>query len=59
MALMEIHEFSSNVPFHLFIFGHDFYKLVFFQAPTATDASCDSVVTTPQHSVRDANNPAG
>ncbi|KAL6276115.1 hypothetical protein ACE6H2_019716 [Prunus campanulata] len=27
-------------------------------APT-TDASCDSVVTTPQHSLRDANNPAG
>ncbi|KAL6204840.1 PREDICTED: homeobox-leucine zipper protein REVOLUTA [Fragaria vesca subsp. vesca] len=25
----------------------------------ATDASCDSVVTTPQHSLRDANNPAG
>ncbi|KAF7823398.1 Homeobox-leucine zipper protein REVOLUTA [Senna tora] len=24
-----------------------------------TDASCDSVVTTPQHSLRDANNPAG
>ncbi|KAG6778264.1 hypothetical protein POTOM_018118 [Populus tomentosa] len=28
-------------------------------APTATDASCDSVVATPQHSLRDANNPAG
>ncbi|XP_065865934.1 homeobox-leucine zipper protein REVOLUTA isoform X1 [Euphorbia lathyris] len=28
-------------------------------APSATDASCDSVVTTPQHSLRDANNPAG
>ncbi|XWS53279.1 hypothetical protein CRYUN_Cryun11dG0143700 [Craigia yunnanensis] len=28
--------------------------------PSATDASCDSVVTTPQqHSLRDANNPAG
>ncbi|KAK1588404.1 hypothetical protein Q3G72_022889 [Acer saccharum] len=28
--------------------------------PTGTDASCDSVVTTPQqHSLRDANNPAG
>ncbi|KAI3461429.1 hypothetical protein Pfo_018092 [Paulownia fortunei] len=27
-------------------------------APT-TDASCDSAVTTPQHSLRDANNPAG
>lgn len=26
---------------------------------TTTDASCDSVVTTPQHSLRDANNPAG
>ncbi|KAG8655252.1 homeobox-leucine zipper protein REVOLUTA isoform X2 [Manihot esculenta] len=26
---------------------------------SATDASCDSVVTTPQHSLRDANNPAG
>ncbi|XP_052186933.1 homeobox-leucine zipper protein REVOLUTA-like [Diospyros lotus] len=25
----------------------------------ATDASCESVVTTPQHSLRDANNPAG
>ncbi|KAL6195760.1 hypothetical protein ACLB2K_031378 [Fragaria x ananassa] len=25
----------------------------------ATDASCDSVVTIPQHSLRDANNPAG
>lgn len=25
----------------------------------ANDASCDSVVTTPQHSLRDANNPAG
>ncbi|KAL4296923.1 hypothetical protein GQ457_12G029650 [Hibiscus cannabinus] len=25
----------------------------------ATDASCDSMVTTPQHSLRDANNPAG
>ncbi|GLT56786.1 hypothetical protein SLA2020_298030 [Shorea laevis] len=24
-----------------------------------TDASCDSVVTTPQHSLKDANNPAG
>ncbi|XP_061376708.1 homeobox-leucine zipper protein REVOLUTA-like isoform X3 [Gastrolobium bilobum] len=24
-----------------------------------TDASCDSVVTTPQHNMRDANNPAG
>ncbi|XP_024985647.1 homeobox-leucine zipper protein REVOLUTA-like [Cynara cardunculus var. scolymus] len=24
-----------------------------------TDASCESVVTTPQHSMRDANNPAG
>ncbi|KAE8038839.1 hypothetical protein FH972_011311 [Carpinus fangiana] len=24
-----------------------------------TDASCDSVATTPQHSLRDANNPAG
>ncbi|EOY34371.1 Homeobox-leucine zipper family protein / lipid-binding START domain-containing protein isoform 4 [Theobroma cacao] len=28
-------------------------------ASAATDASCDSVVTTPQHSLRDANNPAG
>ncbi|KAH9660774.1 homeobox-leucine zipper protein REVOLUTA [Citrus sinensis] len=28
-------------------------------APATTDASCDSVVTTPQHSLRDANNPAG
>ncbi|KAJ4843176.1 hypothetical protein Tsubulata_044835 [Turnera subulata] len=28
-------------------------------APAATDASCDSVVTTPQQSMRDANNPAG
>ncbi|KAK6138085.1 hypothetical protein DH2020_028175 [Rehmannia glutinosa] len=27
-------------------------------APT-TDASCESAVTTPQHSLRDANNPAG
>ncbi|KAH1115364.1 hypothetical protein J1N35_008742 [Gossypium stocksii] len=26
---------------------------------SATDASCDSVVTTPQHSLRDPNNPAG
>ncbi|KAL0390528.1 UNVERIFIED_CONTAM: Homeobox-leucine zipper protein REVOLUTA [Sesamum calycinum] len=25
----------------------------------ATDASCESAVTTPQHSLRDANNPAG
>ncbi|XP_076884395.1 homeobox-leucine zipper protein REVOLUTA-like [Bidens hawaiensis] len=25
----------------------------------ATDASCESVITTPQHSLRDANNPAG
>ncbi|KAL6203015.1 hypothetical protein ACLB2K_026719 [Fragaria x ananassa] len=25
----------------------------------ATDASCDSLVTTPQHSLRDVNNPAG
>ncbi|KAF7154554.1 hypothetical protein RHSIM_Rhsim01G0216100 [Rhododendron simsii] len=30
------------------------------QASAATtDASCESVVTTPQHSLRDANNPAG
>ncbi|KAL3530567.1 hypothetical protein ACH5RR_009889 [Cinchona calisaya] len=28
-------------------------------AVTTTDASCESVVTTPQHSLRDANNPAG
>ncbi|CAI0453008.1 unnamed protein product [Linum tenue] len=28
-------------------------------ASAATDGSCDSVVTTPQHSLRDANNPAG
>ncbi|KAI4368772.1 hypothetical protein MLD38_017287 [Melastoma candidum] len=28
-------------------------------APATTDASCDSVVTTPQHSLRDADNPAG
>ncbi|KAI4334394.1 hypothetical protein L6164_019092 [Bauhinia variegata] len=28
-------------------------------APGATDASCDSVDTTPQHSLRDANSPAG
>ncbi|KAG6760729.1 hypothetical protein POTOM_033909 [Populus tomentosa] len=28
-------------------------------APAAADASCDSAVTTPQHSLRDANNPAG
>ncbi|KDP44046.1 hypothetical protein JCGZ_05513 [Jatropha curcas] len=28
-------------------------------APAATDASCDSVVTTPQNTMRDANNPAG
>ncbi|KAA8550395.1 hypothetical protein F0562_002079 [Nyssa sinensis] len=28
-------------------------------ASAATDASCESVVTTPQHSLRDANNPAG
>ncbi|PWA99127.1 homeobox leucine-zipper protein [Artemisia annua] len=28
-------------------------------ASTVTDASCESVVTTPQHSLRDANNPAG
>ncbi|KAL3518386.1 hypothetical protein ACH5RR_020975 [Cinchona calisaya] len=28
-------------------------------AATTTDASCESVVTTPQHSLRDANNPAG
>ncbi|XP_071711814.1 homeobox-leucine zipper protein REVOLUTA-like [Rutidosis leptorrhynchoides] len=27
--------------------------------PGATDASCDSVITTPQHSLRDSNNPAG
>ncbi|KAL2597401.1 hypothetical protein AAZV13_11G158900 [Glycine max] len=26
---------------------------------TTTDASCDSVVTTPQHTLRDASNPAG
>ncbi|MBA0574641.1 hypothetical protein Golob_001829 [Gossypium lobatum] len=26
---------------------------------SATDASCDSAVTTPQHSLRNANNPAG
>ncbi|KAJ8768732.1 hypothetical protein K2173_023636 [Erythroxylum novogranatense] len=26
---------------------------------TATDASCDSVITTPPHTLRDANNPAG
>ncbi|XP_038990577.1 homeobox-leucine zipper protein REVOLUTA-like isoform X2 [Hibiscus syriacus] len=26
---------------------------------SATDASCDSVITTPKHSLRDANNPAG
>ncbi|PWA49681.1 homeobox leucine-zipper protein [Artemisia annua] len=29
------------------------------QVSTVTDASCESVVTTPQHSLRDANNPAG
>ncbi|CAK9143247.1 unnamed protein product [Ilex paraguariensis] len=28
-------------------------------ASAATDASCESVITTPQHSLRDANNPAG
>lgn len=28
-------------------------------AATTTDASCESVVTTPRHSLRDANNPAG
>ncbi|KAH7839022.1 hypothetical protein Vadar_033878 [Vaccinium darrowii] len=28
-------------------------------ASAATDASCESAVTTPQHSMRDANNPAG
>ncbi|XP_044504279.1 homeobox-leucine zipper protein REVOLUTA-like [Mangifera indica] len=28
-------------------------------ATAATDGSCDSAVTTPQHSLRDANNPAG
>ncbi|OAY38016.1 homeobox-leucine zipper protein REVOLUTA isoform X1 [Manihot esculenta] len=28
-------------------------------ASAGTDASCDSVVTTPQHSLRDASNPAG
>ncbi|CAK9165184.1 unnamed protein product [Ilex paraguariensis] len=28
-------------------------------ASAATDASCESVVTTPQHAMRDANNPAG
>ncbi|KAI5666268.1 hypothetical protein M9H77_16121 [Catharanthus roseus] len=28
-------------------------------AATTTDASCESVVTTPQHSLRDSNNPAG
>ncbi|KAI3915174.1 hypothetical protein MKW92_014953 [Papaver armeniacum] len=28
-------------------------------AATTTDTSCESVVTTPQHSLRDANNPAG
>lgn len=27
--------------------------------PVGTDASCDSVVTTPQNTMRDANNPAG
>lgn len=33
---------------------------MFLQASAATtDASCESVVTTPQHSLRDANNPAG
>ncbi|KAF5727453.1 putative DNA binding protein [Tripterygium wilfordii] len=34
--------------------------LTFLQASGATDASCDSAVTTPQqHSMRDSNNPAG
>ncbi|KAB5540675.1 hypothetical protein DKX38_013649 [Salix brachista] len=28
-------------------------------APAGADASCDSAVTTPPHSLRDANNPAG
>ncbi|KAL4283032.1 hypothetical protein GQ457_16G011440 [Hibiscus cannabinus] len=35
---------------------HIYCKCIF---PSATDASYDSVVTTPQHSLRDANNPAG
>nr|GLL33901.1 homeobox-leucine zipper protein REVOLUTA-like [Ipomoea trifida] len=29
------------------------------QAPATTDGSCESAVTTSQHSLRDANNPAG
>ncbi|KAJ0538037.1 putative class III homeodomain-leucine zipper family [Helianthus annuus] len=29
------------------------------QGSAATDASCESVITTPQQSLRDANNPAG
>ncbi|CAN0916362.1 Homeobox-leucine zipper protein REVOLUTA [Linum grandiflorum] len=34
-------------------------QLQTLNASGGTDGSCDSVVTTPQHSLRDANNPAG
>ncbi|GLU02492.1 hypothetical protein SLE2022_197410 [Rubroshorea leprosula] len=39
--------------------GYMRQQLQTVNASAATDASCDSVVTTPQHSLKDANNPAG
>ncbi|KAL0418207.1 UNVERIFIED_CONTAM: Homeobox-leucine zipper protein REVOLUTA [Sesamum radiatum] len=35
------------------------FSTEFRASAPATDASCESAVTTPQHSLRDANNPAG
>ncbi|XP_021905657.1 homeobox-leucine zipper protein REVOLUTA [Carica papaya] len=39
--------------------GYMRQQLQTVNASAATDASCDSVVTTPQHSLKDATNPAG
>ncbi|CAN1171893.1 Homeobox-leucine zipper protein REVOLUTA [Linum perenne] len=39
--------------------GYMRQQLQALNASAGTDGSCDSVVTTPQHSLRDANNPAG
>ncbi|KAI3793748.1 hypothetical protein L1987_36370 [Smallanthus sonchifolius] len=41
------------------VYENGYMRQQLHTASAVTDASCESVVTTPQHSLRDANNPAG
>ncbi|KAJ0469863.1 putative transcription factor & lipid binding HD-SAD family [Helianthus annuus] len=41
------------------VYENGYMRQQLHTASAVTDASCESAVTTPQHSLRDANNPAG